>query len=362
MKAAVLRGINVPMEIEDIAISKPQGREVLVRVAACGICHSDLHVIDGGWPNPLPCVLGHEVAGVVEQVGPEVHNVRAGDHVIVCLTFHCGHCGECHSGNSHRCLTPDAQRGADEPARLTRGDERLDQYMKIGGFAEQVLVHESGVVPIRRDVPLDKVCLIGCGVTTGFGAVVNTARARPGDTVMIIGCGGVGLAAVNGAAVAGAGRIIAVDRVASKLEMAKDFGATDVIDASSVDVAAMVKELTGGRGVNHAIEAIGRKDTIELAYRVLGKGGRAIVIGMTPPDLKIEISAAALLREQGIQGSLMGGVRNAIDIPNYVNLYVAGKLKLDELVSRTRPLAEINEGFEDMKQAQIARTVLTFDV
>jgi S-(hydroxymethyl)glutathione dehydrogenase/alcohol dehydrogenase len=362
MKAAVLREVNVPMEIEEIAISKPQGREVLVRVVASGLCHSDLHVIDGGWPNPLPAVLGHEVAGIVEQVGPEVHNVKPGDHVILCLTFHCGHCCECHSGNSHRCLTPEAQRTAEEAPRLARGGERLDQYMKIGGFAEQVLVHESGVVPIRRDVPFDKVCLIGCGVTTGFGAVVNTAKARPGDTIVIIGCGGVGLAAVNGAAVAGASRIIAVDRVASKLQMARDFGATDVIDASGTDVAAMVKEMTRGLGVNHAIEAIGRKDTIELAYRVLGKGGRATIIGMTPPDLKIEISAASLLREQGIQGSLMGGVRNSIDIPNYVDLYVAGKLKLDELVSRTRPLSEINEGFEDMKQAQIARTVLTFDV
>jgi S-(hydroxymethyl)glutathione dehydrogenase / alcohol dehydrogenase len=361
MKAAVLREVNAPMTIEDVTISKPRGREVLVRVEAVGLCHSDLHVIDGGWPNPLPCVLGHEVAGVVEQVGPEAHTVKPGDHVIVCLTFHCGHCGECHSGNSHRCLTPEAQRGADQPARLTRGDERLDQYMKIGGFAEQVLVHESGVVPIRRDVGLDKVCLIGCGVTTGFGAVINTAKVRPGETVVIIGCGGVGLAAVNGAAVAGAGRIVAVDRVAGKLDMARQFGATDVIDASTTDVAAAMKELTGGLGVPHAIEAIGRKDTIELAYRILGKGGRATIIGMTPPDLKIEISAASLLREQGIQGSLMGGVRNSIDIPRYVDLYMDGRLKLDQLVSRTRPLTEINEGFADMKAAEIARTVVTFE-
>jgi S-(hydroxymethyl)glutathione dehydrogenase / alcohol dehydrogenase len=210
-------------------------------------------------------------------------------------------------------------------------------------------------------VPLDKVCLIGCGVTTGFGAVVNTAKVRPGETVVIIGCGGVGLAAVNGAAVAGAGRIVAVDRVAGKLDMARQFGATDVIDASTTEVAAAMKELTGGLGVPHAIEAIGRKDTIELAYRILGKGGRATIIGMTPPDLKIEISAASLLREQGIQGSLMGGVRNSIDIPRYVDLYMDGRLKLDQLVSRTRPLAEINEGFADMKAAEIARTVVTFE-
>ena len=361
MKAAVLREVNAPMTIEDIAIAKPIGREVLVRVAAVGLCHSDLHIIDGSYPNPLPAVLGHEVAGVVEQVGPEVHTVKPGDHVILCLTFHCGHCPQCHSGNSHRCLTPEAARGADEPPRLIKGDERLDPYLKIGGFAEQVLVHESGVVAIRRDVPLDKVCLIGCGVTTGFGAVVNTAGARPGDTVVIIGCGGVGLSAVNGAAVAGASRIIAVDRVAGKLDMARAFGATDVVDASQVDIVDAVRELTRGLGANHVIEAIGRKDTIEASYRMLAKGGRATVVGMTPPDLKVEISAAALLTERGIQGSLMGGVRNTIDIPNYVDLYLAGRLHLDQLVSRTRPLEEINLAVEDMKAAQIARTVITFD-
>ena len=361
MKAAVLRGINAPMEIEDVSISKPQGREVLVQVKAVGLCHSDLHVIDGSWPNPLPTVLGHEVAGVVEQVGPEVHTVKPGDHVVVCLTFHCGHCEQCHSGHSHRCQTPEAQRAEQEPSRLMRGAERLDQYMKIGGFAEQVLVHESGVVAVRRDVPFDRLCLIGCGVTTGFGAAINTCGVRPGETVAVIGLGGVGLAAVNGAAVAGAGRIIAIDRVASKLEMAKIFGATDGIDASTADVAAAVKELTGGLGVHHAIEAVGSKGTIELSYRLLGKGGRATVIGMTPPDLKIEINAISLLREQGIQGSMMGGVRNSIDIPRYADLYLAGKLKLDDLLSRVRPLAEINEGFADMKQAELARTVIAFD-
>lgn len=361
MKAAVLRALNTPMEIEDIAISKPQGREVLVQVKAVGLCHSDLHIIDGSFPNPLPTVLGHEVAGVVEQVGPEAHTLKPGDHVVVCLTFHCGHCEHCHTGHSHRCQTPEAQRGADEPSRLSIGGEPLDQYLKIGGFAEQVLVHESGVVAVRRDVPFDKLCLIGCGVTTGFGAAINTAGIRAGETVAVIGLGGVGLAAVNGAAVAGAGRIIAIDRVAAKLEMARTFGATDGIDASSANVPAAIKELTGGLGVHHAIEAVGSKATIELAYRILRKGGCATVIGMTPPDLKVEINAISLLREQRLQGSLMGGVRNSVDIPRYADLYMAGKLKLDEMVSRTRPLSGINEGFEDMKKAEVARTVITFD-
>jgi S-(hydroxymethyl)glutathione dehydrogenase/alcohol dehydrogenase len=362
MKAAVLRTINAPMEIEEIAISKPVGREVLVRVAAVGLCHSDLHIFDGSYPSPLPTVLGHEVAGVVEQVGPDVRAVSPGDHVVVCLTFHCGHCEQCHTGNTHRCLTPEAARAAEEPARLLRGEERIDQFMKIGGFAEQVLVHESGCVAIRRDVPFDRACLIGCGVTTGFGAVTRTAKVRPGDRVAIIGCGGVGLAAVNGATVAGAKQIIAIDRMPGKLDMARAFGATDTIDASSEDVVARVRELTGGRGVDHAIEAIGRKETIEAAFNMLAKGGRATVIGMTPPDLRIEIAPARLLLETGIQGSLMGGVRTVIDIPDYIDLYLAGKLKLDQLVSRTRPLSEINEAIEDMRAAQIARTVITFPI
>lgn len=362
MKAAILREVNAPLTIEDISISKPIGREVLVRVAASGLCHSDLHIIDGSFPNAFPVVLGHEVAGVVEQVGSEVHTVKPGDHVILCLTFHCGHCEQCHSGHSNRCYTPTAARSAEEPPRIYKGEERFDQFMKIGGFAEQVLVHESGVVAINRDVPFEKVCLIGCGVTTGFGAVVNTAQVRPGQTVVVIGCGGVGLAAVNGAAVAGASRIIAIDRMASKLAMARKFGATDVVDANAGSIVEQVKELTGGRGVDHAFEAIGRKDTIEASFYMLAKGGRATVIGVTHPDMRIELPPAAFLQEKGIQGSMMGGVRNSIDIPALVNLYLAGKLNLDELVSRTRPLSEINLAVADMKAAEIARTVLTFDI
>jgi S-(hydroxymethyl)glutathione dehydrogenase/alcohol dehydrogenase len=362
MKAAVMRQANAPMTIEDVQVSKPIGREVLVKVAAVGLCHSDLHVLDASLPHPMPAILGHEVAGIVEQVGPDVRSVRPGDHVIVCLSFHCGHCDQCHSGNSNRCFTPEAARNADEAPRLFRGAEAFTAFSRIGGFAEQVLVHDSGVVAIRRDVPFDRACLIGCGVTTGFGAVSRTANVRAGDTVAIIGCGGVGLAAVNGAAVVGAGRIIAIDRVAAKLEMARQFGATDTIDATAGDITAQVKELTGGRGVDHAIEAIGRKDTIEASFAMLAKGGRATVVGVTPPGMKIEISPFALLREVGIQGSNMGGVRTVIDIPNYVDLYVAGKLKLDELVSRTRPLSQINEAVDDMKAAQLARTVITFSI
>ena len=361
MKAAVLRGLGQRMEIEDISVSKPQGREVLVRMMAVGVCHSDLHVITGDSPHPLPAVLGHEAAGIVEQVGPEVHNVKPGDHVIVCLTFHCGHCEHCLGGHTHRCYTSEAARGAEEPPRLFQGAERFEPFMKMGAFAEQILVHDSGVVPIRRDMPFDRACLIGCGVTTGFGAVVNKAQVRPGETVAVIGCGGVGLSAINAAAVSGAAGIIAIDRVASKLELAKVFGATDGINAAQGNVVKQIRELTDGRGVDHAIECIGLKQTIEDAFGMLVKGGTATVVGMARFDLKVELPAIAFLNERRIQGSMMGGVRTTIDIPRYVDLYMNGGLKLDQMISCHRPLSEVNEAFDDMKKGEMARSVLMFD-
>lgn len=361
MKAAVLRDLARPMEIEDIQVSKPGPREVLVRLGAVGLCHSDLHILEGDLPHPLPAILGHEPAGIVEQVGADVRHVKPGDHVVVCLTFHCGHCAHCHSGHTNRCMTPEAQRGAGEPPRLTAGTEAVSTFMNIGAFAEMILVDASGCVPIRRDMPFDRACLIGCGVTTGFGAAVNAAKVRPGETVAVIGCGGVGLAAVNGAAVAGAGRIIAIDRLASKAEMARTFGATDTIDATQGDIVEQVMAITGGLGVDHAIEAIGRQDTIEASFGMIKKGGLATVVGVARPDTKISISAIDLLREKRLQGSNMGGVRLAIDIPAYVDLYLQGRLKLDALISQRLTLADVNRGFDDLRKGEIARSVILFD-
>ena len=362
MKAAVLRELLTPMAIEDVVIAKPSPREVLVRLVAVGVCHSDLHIITGDLPHPLPAVLGHEAAGIVEQVGSDVRAVKPGDHVIVCLTFHCGHCEQCETGNSHRCMPDEAARSPGENPRLSIGSSPVAQFMNMGAFAEQMLVHESGCVPISHDMPLDRACLIGCGVATGFGAVARTAGVRPGETVAIIGCGGVGLAAINAAVVAGASRIIAVDRLPGKLTMARSFGATDTIDASGGGVVAQVLELTRGRGVDHAIEAIGLKPTIEDAFGMLCKGGTATVVGAARPDTRIELPAITLLREKKLQGSMMGGVRTSIDIPRYVDMYLAGRLKLDELISRRRPLTEINEAFDDMRRGEVARSVITFDL
>lgn len=361
MKAAVLRELGRPMEIEDVEVSKPGPREVLLRVAAVGLCHSDLHILEGDMPFPLPAILGHEAAGIVEQVGSDVTTCKPGDHIIVSLTFNCGHCEQCHGGHAYRCMTPEAARRADEPARLFRGNERFTPFMNTGSFAEMMLVHESGCVPIRRDMPFDRACLIACGVSTGFGATVNTAKVQPGETVAVIGCGGVGLSAINGAAVAGASRIIAIDRLPAKMEMARTFGATDVIDASGNNVVEQVLALTGGRGVDHALECIGRKETIENAFAMLGKGGTATVVGVARADARIELPPIAFLREKKIQGSMMGGIRLAIDIPRYVDMYMKGQLKLDQLISQRLKLSEINKGFDDMRAGNVARSVIQFD-
>jgi S-(hydroxymethyl)glutathione dehydrogenase / alcohol dehydrogenase len=361
MKAAVLRNVDTPMEIEEVEISKPGPREVLLRVAAVGLCHSDLHIIDGSMPFPMPVILGHEASGIVEQVGADVTTCKPGDHVIVSLTFNCGHCEQCHTGHANRCMTPEAARRADEPARLFHGDERYWQFMNTGSFAEMMLVHESGCVPIDREMPFDRACLIACGVSTGFGAVVNTARVRAGEIVVVIGCGGVGLSAINGAAVAGAGQIIAVDLLPEKMEMARTFGATHIIDASNKDIVSQVRALTDGRGVDHAFECIGRKETIEGAFAMLAKGGTATVVGVARPDIKIEIPPFAFMTEKKIQGSMMGGVRLALDIPRYVDMYMKGQLKLDQLISQRLKLSEVNKGFEDMRRGNVARSVITFD-
>jgi S-(hydroxymethyl)glutathione dehydrogenase/alcohol dehydrogenase len=363
MKAAVLRETRKPLLIEDVAVSKPGPHEVLVRTVAAGVCHSDLHFADGTYPFPLPAVLGHESAGVVEQVGSEVRTVQVGDHVVTCLSAFCGHCNYCVTGHLSLCVSPDTRRGKDESPRLFREDAAsptMNQYLNLSSFAEQMLIHEHALVAIRKDMPLDRAALIGCAVMTGAGAVYQTAKVRPGETVVVIGCGGVGLAAINGAAIAGAGRIIAVDMVASKLELAKAFGATDGVDASQGDAVKTIIEMTKG-GVDHSFECIGLKKTAEQCFEVLKRGGTATVVGMLPPTARIEINGAALLSERRIQGSVMGSNRFPVDMPRLVDFYMSGKLKLDELISRRIKLEGVNEALEELKTGALARSVIMFD-
>ena len=360
MKAAVLREVGKRLQIEDIQIGTPGPREVLIRTAAVGLCHSDLHFIEGHYPHPLPVVLGHESAGIVEAVGSEVRTVKPGDHVITCLTVFCGHCEHCLTGHMALCASPETAREPDDAPRLSQNGLPLPQFFNLSSFAEQLLIHEHACVAIRKDMPLDRAALIGCAVMTGVGAAIHTAAVKPGETVAVIGCGGVGLSALNGAAIAGAGRIIAVDVVGSKLNLAKHFGATDVVNAKEGDPVAQVMEMTKG-GVHHSFEAIGLKQTAEQAFRMLARGGTANVIGMIPLGTKIELDGFAFLGERRIQGSAMGSNRFPLDMPRLIDFYLAGKLKLDEMISRRIKLAEINDAFEELKRGEIARSVIMFD-
>ena len=361
MKAAVLREVNLPLEVEEVEIDRPGPREVLIRTRASGVCHSDLHFVEGKYSIAMPAILGHEAAGTVEAVGDQVSYVQPGDPVITCLSVFCGHCQWCLRGQPVLCTRTDVVRGRDEPPRLKQGDTPMTQFAQLAAFAEQMLVHEHALVKVRDDVPFDRLALIGCGATTGLGAVFNTAKVEPGSTVAVVGCGGVGLNCIQGAALAGALRIIAIDTVETKLNTAQQFGATDVIDASGGEVVQKVRDLTNG-GVDYSFEAIGLKQTAEQCFEMLGLGGTATIIGMIPEGVKIELDGGTFLRrERKLQGSSMGSNRFRVDMPRYIEFYLQGRLKLDELVSQRLRLEQINEAFEDMKQGEVARSVIMFD-
>ncbi|MEZ5551919.1 MAG: Zn-dependent alcohol dehydrogenase [Pseudomonadales bacterium] len=360
MKAAVLREVNKPLVIENIQHGDPGPREVLVRTVAAGVCHSDLHFQNGAYPYPLPAVLGHESAGVVEAVGSMVTYVKPGDRVITCLSAFCGHCEHCLTGHMSLCQEPELQRPPDQPTRLSKDGEGMWQFLNLSSFAEYMLVHEHAVAKIREDMPMAQAALIGCGVTTGVGAVIHTARVEPGTSVAVIGCGGVGLSAINGAAIAGAARIIAVDMVPSKLELARKFGATDVVNAKSSDPVEAVRELTGG-GVHYAFEAIGLKVTAEQSFKMLRRGGTATVIGMIPVGTHIELHGAEFLMERKMQGSNMGSNRFRVDMPRFVDFYLQGRLHLDDLISRRIKLEDVNEGLDALKTGEVARSVIMFE-
>lgn len=348
------------MTVEDVEIHKPRRREVLVRTAAAGLCHSDLHFIEGSYPTPVPVVLGHESAGVVEAVGEDVTYLQPGDHVISCLSLFCGHCEFCLSGHMSICQTPEVKMPPGVAKRLTWKGLHLNQFLNLSSFAEQIVTHEHALVKIRPDMPLDLASLIGCSVVTGYGAVARTARVEPGSTVAVFGAGGIGLATINAASIAGAGRIIAVDRDPFKFDLAKAFGATDVVDASAGDAVKQIIELTQG-GVHYAFECIGLKTTAEQSFSCLRPGGTATVIGMIPVGTKIELHGVDFLRERKIQGCMMGSNQFRTDMPRLIEFYLQGRLKLQEMVSSRIALDQINEGFAALKTGGVARSVIVFD-
>ena len=360
MKAAVLHEVNQPLQMEEIDVALPGPREVLVRTKASGVCHSDLHFVEGLYTTTMPVVLGHEAAGIVEAIGSQVNYVSPGDRVICCLSVFCGQCERCTTGRPVLCSRTGLVRGQDEAPRLSQGGASVTQFANLGAYAEMMLVHENSLVKIEQDIGFEQMALIGCGATTGLGAAMNTAKEEPGSTVAVIGCGGVGLNAIQGAKLAGALRIIAIDSVEDKLTLAREFGATDVIDASSGDVETKVKDLTKG-GVDYSFEAIGKKETAEQSFSILRAGGTATIIGMIPQGVKIELDGASFLRERRIQGSSMGSNHFRVDMPRYVDFYLQGRLKLDELVSRRLTLEDVNEAFKYMKEGSVARSVMMFD-
>ncbi len=361
MKAAVLIGAGQPLQIEQINISNPGPHEVLIRTAACGLCHSDLHFIEGTYPHPLPAIPGHEAAGIVEAVGSEVRTVKVGDAVVTCLSAFCGHCEYCVTGRMSLCLGGDTRRKPGEAPRLTRPDGSLvNQMLNLSAYAEMMLVHEHACVAIDPEMPLDKASVIGCAVTTGAGTIFNACKVTPGETVAVIGCGGVGLATINAAKIAGAGRIIAADPIPEKRALAMKLGATDVVDAMADDAAKQIQELTKG-GVDHAIEAVGRPASGELAVKSLKRGGTATILGMMPLQHSVGLSAMDLLSGKKLQGAIMGGNRFPVDIPRLVDFYMRGLLDLDSIISETIPLERINEGFDQMKRGDAARSVIVFD-
>ncbi len=346
--------------VEELAVDRPGPREVLVATAATGVCHSDLHFVDGLYPSAVPVVLGHESAGVVEAVGEQVTYVVPGDHVVTCVSVFCGECAPCLSGQPHLCRNPAVRRPHDAPARLTLDGRPVVQFADLGAFSEQLLVHERAVVKIPDDVPLVSAALVGCGVITGTGAVLRTAKVPPGSTVAVIGCGGIGLNAVQGARIAGARRIIAVDRLAPKLELARRFGATDTVDASVEDPVLAVLSLTGG-GCDYSFEAVGAKAAVEQAWAMLRPGGTATVIGMLPLGTRVEIEGVDFLAEKRLQGCLMGSNRFRLDMPDLLDLYRQGRLLLDDLVSERIGLDQVNEAMEALRTGERARSVIVFD-
>ena len=362
MKAAVLYELNAPVQVEDVDLDSPKAGEVRVKIAANGVCHSDYSVIHGVLRSPLPVVLGHEGAGVVEEVGPGVSLVKAGDHVVLSFAPYCGRCYYCSIGSPVLCTNMRMTMGKgtllDGTCRLKKNGKDIHHMAGLSSFAEHAVVDQTACIPIPDNVPLDKACLVGCGVMTGLGAATNTAKVQPGSSAVVIGCGGVGLNTIQGCVLAGASTIIAVDLMDNKLEFAKEFGATHTINPGREELVRTVRGLTEGRGADYAFEVIGLGKTIEQAYACTRQGGMTVVVGAPSREDTVTIPASSLLTEKSIKGSLYGSTRPRVDMPRLIELYMNKRIKLDELVTRTYALGEINEAMDALEKGEVARSVV----
>jgi len=363
MKAAILYEPDTPLRVEEVTLDEPQGQEILVKIAATGVCHSDLHFMKGEMPIPMPVVVGHEGAGVVEKVGPGVSMLKPGDHVVLMVAFSCGKCRYCVEGRPTMCVENlPIMSMATLPGgvrRLRKDGQELGHLFGLGCFAEYAVVHERSAVKIREDAPLEVACLLGCGTTTGIGAAINTAGIRPGESLAVYGCGGVGLSAVMGAKLAGAGKIIAVDTLDRKLEMAKELGAHHAINASQEAPQAKIMELTGG-GADYALECIGNPDTMIQAFGSIRFGGKCVIVGMAPLGSMISFAPFEFLLGKTITGTVQGDIRAFVDVPRYVDLYMNGELPIDKLITRGYSLEKINDAFEALEGGEVIRSVIRF--
>ncbi len=361
VRAAILEKPGEGLTIGDVELADPMPHEVLIDTKACGLCHSDLHFIDGAYPHPLPAIPGHEAAGVVRAVGSEVKTVKPGDHVVSCLSAFCGHCEFCVTGRMALCMGADTRRDQTQAGRIQRADgSPVNQMLNLSAFAEQMLIHENACVAIDKDMPLDRAAIIGCAVTTGAGTIFNACSVVPGESVAIVGCGGVGLAAVNAAKIAGAGQVIAIDPLPEKRELAKVLGATHTVDAMAENAVEEVMRISNG-GVHHGIEAVGRQASADLAVKILRRGGTATILGMMPLDCKVGLGAMDLLSGKKLQGAIMGMNHFPVDLPRLVDFYLRGLLDLDTIIAERISLDEINAGFDKMRDGHSARSVVVFD-
>lgn len=363
MRAAVLEQHQRPLSITEVDIGEPGPGEVRVAVRYCGLCHSDLSAIDGALPVPVPIVLGHEAAGVVEAVGPEVTSLAPGDHVILTPNPACGRCYGCLRGEPGTCVnTAGIFTFAlpDGTSRLSRGGEVVHRGLGVAAFAEQVITPEIGAIRVPSALPLDVACLIGCAVQTGVGAALNTARVEPGASVLVAGCGGVGLSVVQGARVAGAATIIASDTLPERRAMAQRLGATHVVDPAADDVGQVARNLTEGRGVDYAFEAVGRAALVPALVEATRAGGTTVLVGAPPLDEPLELGPAVLFGslEKKVLGCLLGSSSSLLEVPRLVALWQGGQLDLEAMVTARRPLDEINEACDDLRAGRGVRTVL----
>ena len=362
-RAAVLYEVKKPVVVEDVDLMEPGPHEVRVKWAANGVCHSDLHVITGDYPHPLPVVLGHEAAGVVEKVCAGVESVKPGDHVCSSYIPSCGKCGYCIGGQPTMCALRDKPRWfmLDGTTRFTRNGQGLHHFLQVAGYATHSVLPEVSVIPIRKDAPLDVVCLVSCGVLAGAGPVFNRAKVPPGASVAVWGCGGVGLNTVQMARLMGAGKVIAVDVMKQKLAWAEEFGATHVVDASKDDPVAAVQAISGMGGVDYAFEIVGTQKTIEQALLATHRGGTCVVVGVSPAGTRISIDPGLFLQQRVLTGSSFGGGRQRTDVPMLIDLYMSGKYRLNELITRKVPLTELNHAFDLMLAGEVKRSVVVYE-